>query len=376
MPTVTNSVRSCLTKCQSWHLRLDKLSFEPGENKIDALKRAQADYHSQAGAQNQEGMARIAARTQTFLQTIRQQYGSRLLVVPLVNSSRLLLHLGRASVHENVGLYCDRTTGLPMIPGSAVKGVLSTWACWEGNETALYAPNAQGEITLEEGRSRFNALAKRIFGDNSSTGSTDAGEIVFLGAFPKKAPVLGLDIVTPHTDARGADRPPIPSPFLAVEPGPTWHFAFLAKPRGGQDPNSLLETVHRWLTEALEQSGIGAKTAAGYGRFLTLDLWNAAQNTQTSEAAHIHQKAQAAKLAEIRAGTTGDYTEVTFKGAVLNRLGKPGEYQLLQKEVDKLVKNPDNATWILKLTEMLRGDKDARKRLKEKDWFPKEWLPQ
>ena len=63
MPTVTNSVRSCLTKCQSWHLRLDKLSFEPGENKIDALKRAQADYQSQAGAQNKEGMARIAART-------------------------------------------------------------------------------------------------------------------------------------------------------------------------------------------------------------------------------------------------------------------------------------------------------------------------
>lgn len=369
-----------MNKCQSWHLRLDKLSYEPGETKIEALKKAQADYNKQAVPHNSDGLGRTVARAQGFLQTLHQQHGECFLSVPLVNSTRMLLHLGRASVLENVGIYCERSSGLPLIPGTAVKGLLSTWACWEGNETALYPQNATGELMLEQRRSHFNANARRIFGDNSDSGSTDAGEIVFVGAFPVRPPVLGLDIVTPHTNSAGVDQNPVPSPFLAIEPGTTWNFAFIAKGRNGHDSQSLFDVVRPWLTDALEQCGLGAKTAAGYGRFLTSEKWNDATLTTEvkaqNEAAHKAQKEKDARLAEIRAGYTGDYTEITFGNTILKRLGKPGEYQLLQNEIKSLQGNPDNAPWIHKITDALRTNKDARKSLKDKDWFPKEWLPQ
>jgi CRISPR type III-B/RAMP module RAMP protein Cmr6 len=68
-----------------------------------------------------------------------------------VNSNRLLLHLGRASVLENVGIYCERTTGLPLIPGTAVKGVLSTF--FEGslaNAVAALVASKDSQLTAEE----------------------------------------------------------------------------------------------------------------------------------------------------------------------------------------------------------------------------------
>ena len=385
---VTTGVRSVWqahqSRCDSWHLLLDKLSFQPAASVPDDRKESPKhnalikirDTYSNA----KQELTAVVDRQSSFLASLALQHGERFRRITLVNSSRLLLHLGRANVLENVGLYCERTTGLPLIPGSAVKGVLSTWACWEGNESTIYTPNAIGELTLEQTRSCFNADSRRIFGDNSDSGSTDAGEIIFVGAFPAMPPVLGLDIVTPHTNAAGADQNPVPSPFLAIEPGTAWHFAFIVKPRNGQESKSLLETVGSWLTEALEQSGLGAKTAAGYGRFLTVEKWNNATLTAEvkaqNEAAQIRQREKSAQLAEIRARSTGDYTEATFGNAVLNRLGKPQEYQLLQAEIKLLQGNPDNATWISRLTEALRANKDARKRLKDKEWFPKEWLPQ
>ena len=365
----------------AWQLALDKFPFGNGsppalpERKLDALK---------AVAERPQTNAHWAAAIHSklaWLESLANQHGKRLLVVELVNSSRLLLHLGRASVLENVGLHADRTTGLPVIPGSAVKGVLSTWACWEEHFN-----EADGSFhdftTASTQRRNFRqiapSLASAIFGDDSESGSTTAGSVIFLGAFPAAPPRLELDIVTPHTDPAGRDRPPVPNPFFAIAAGTAWHFAFLATP--GSDATSLLAQVESWLTEALEQSGIGAKTAAGYGRFLAPQRW---QDATLDEAAKQQASEKAAKetanrerMAELRAGDAGDYSPASFENAVIKRLNKPGEYSLLQAEITTLRDNPANAPWISKLTAALRENKDARKRLRDKDWFPKEWLPQ
>jgi len=384
---VTSNVRAIWqarqSRCDSWHLLLDKFSYQPaqaavnqGESpKHNALLKIRETYS------NARQNLTIAVERQTrFLARLAEQYGNRFHRLTLVNSSRLLLHLGRSNVLENIGIYCERITGLPIIPGSAVKGVLSTWACWEGNEAALYSPNAAGDVTLETNRASFNADAVRIFGDNSDSGSTAAGEIVFIGAFPMIPPVLELDIVTPHTRANGIDQNPVPSPFLAIKPGTPWSFAFIAKSRNGRDTSGLLETVTRWLTEALDQSGLGAKTAAGYGRFMNAKTWDEATLTPTGmaqkKAAEVKQIEKELMVAAIRASNIGDYTEATFSNAILKRLGKPGEYQLLQQEINVLQGNPNNAPWIPKITDALRTNKDARKSLKVKTWFPQEWLPQ
>jgi CRISPR type III-B/RAMP module RAMP protein Cmr6 len=368
----------------AWQLALDKFPFQGGsatslpEKKIDVLKRA-----TDSSRTSDSWNAAIRSKVR-WLDCLATQHGSNLRLVTLVNSSRLLLHLGRSSVLENVGLHCDRTTGLPVIPGSAVKGVLSTWACWAEHfdeVTGEFREFTRDSIHRRRFTSEETKHAARIFGDDSSTGSTEAGEVTFLGAFPVKPPVLELDIVTPHTDPQGKDRNPVPNPFLAIAAGTEWKFAFLAKPRGGSDSAPLLDQAASWLVECLEQSGIGAKTAAGYGRFLTPARWNELTLDETArQAQRIQQekdKAKADTLATIRASAIGDYAnEATFNNLVINRLNKPGEYQQLQTEVKKIESNPANAPWIERITDALRDNKDARKRLRDKDWFPKTWLPQ
>jgi len=368
----------------AWQLALDKIPFlstgTPSlpQTKVEALRRCVGPNPLRKAEWDRS----IASRMRT-LDLLAGQHGERLRCVRLVNSSRLLLHLGRASVLENVGLYCDRTTGLPVIPGSAVKGVVSTWACWEAhfNESdgsfGTFTESSVERKAFPEGE-----LAARVLGDNSRSGSESAGEIAFLGAWPEEAPVLGLDIVTPHTDASGGDCSPSPNPFLCVEAGTIWRFPLLASPGSVDDSGPLLDLASRWLSEVLEQSGLGAKTASGYGRFLAPEVWDRATKDEAALAAEATKaKADAAREAAAQAfrdSMDGDYDEVSFENAVLKRLSKPQEFELLRREIEKIRTNPDNAPWIPKLTEALRGSamRDERKRLKSKDWFPDEWLPQ
>lgn len=382
---------------RAWQLALDKFPFDTQRPNAPLLTRPDdrgkeqsikphrlREIKERANAAAMEWKDAIA-RNLRFLDSLEKQHGHRFRCVTLVNSSRLLLHLGRASVLENVGLYCDRTTGLPVIPGSAVKGVLSTWACWAERFSEVnddFREFSKDSVQRRRFTSPEAKLATRIFGDDSSTGSTAAGEMIFVGAFPVEPPVLELDIVTPHTDPTGRDLPgPIPNPFLAIAAGTEWSFAFIAKPRDGSASETLLEQSGTWLAECLEQAGIGAKTAAGYGRFLTQARWNELTLDDTAlEARRVQQekeKTKAATLATIRASSTGDYAnETTFQNLVINRLNKPGEYQLLQAQVKMIVSNPENAPWIEKIIAALSENKDARKRLKNTDWFPKTWFPQ
>lgn len=321
------------------------------------------------------------ARKQAWLSRIEAQAGSeRFRRVTLVNDSRLLLHLGRASALENVGLYSDRTTGLLLIPGTAVKGALSTWACWASNEAVLYAKNLQ----LDETR---RALARRILGDNSGKkGEEASGEVSFLGGFPTSAPELGLDIVNPHHDAEGRVRERLtPNAFLAVEPGTLWTFCFIARV-GVSEPKRMLEQAEIWLREALTQTGLGAKTAAGYGRFrepAASDL--AREDRRKSKAEESARKAaenakkeadRAAQREEVQVAMRSDYpADAHFKNRVVDKLN-PGAFNQLEPEVAVLRKD-ENKARLEELKKLLasKNYKDIRKRLRAKPWFPQEWLP-
>lgn len=256
-------------------LRMDGVTLRLPQKKFDALQPLITPQGNRDDLWKDAIKSRLA-----FLDALERQHGDRFRRLPLINSSRLLLHLGRASVLENVGLYCDRTTGLPIIPGSPVKGIISTWACWEAHFHTTdgsfrpITPETQQRRTFT---SDENSPAHRILGDNSTSGSTGAGAVIFLGAIPRTPPVLAMDIVNPHhteTENRHTheitatdNQRLLPNQFLALEAEKTaWEFAFFARP-GVQDYVTLLDQTSSWLTEALTQSGLGAKTAAGYGRF-------------------------------------------------------------------------------------------------------------
>lgn len=365
----------------SWNLVLDKFSFHLGRD-VPARSggpdqrgaRAKGGRGSrlrdiceryQAARSELEGA--LAAR-RAFLDRLEKQHGPLLRRVPLVNSGRLLLCAGRPGSSESAGLSCDRTTGLPVIPGSAVKELLRAWSRREAGEVAGARPaeenrrDGEGDAGDQEARTRPAPGDKRL---------------IFLGGWPKRVPGLVLDSPDPPAGPAERGGKPAPRLSLAVEPGNEWEFGFLAE--GGVPPDEardLLDAAARRLVDALDQIGLGSRPGADYGRFLTSVRWAA---TNAGSVASAVVGARPGKKTEPKAlpPRPSDYTnEVIFANRILKRLN-PGAVSQIEPEIEKL-RRLENASWRARLIEALRGKemREVRRKLKEKDWFPQDWLPE
>ncbi len=167
--------------------------------------------------------------------------------------SRLYIGLSRDSALET-GVALQHAYGMPMIPGSALKGVARAgFGSWlAGQDQAL----------------------RYLFGNDHDTtdpADLESGAVVFHDAWwvpdPKTKPFVG-EIVTPHHgDYYGSEghKPatdfdsPVPAPQLAVQG------SFLFVIEGDSGWATLAATV---LKQALLQRGIGGKRSSGYGCFL------------------------------------------------------------------------------------------------------------
>lgn len=158
-----------------------------------------------------------------------------------VTTWNLTLGLGAPHPLEN-GFSLDPILGVPFIPGSSIKGLCRAYAELEG----------QADIAA--------ALGER----------DAAGELIFLPAYPKVWPCLVVDVVNCHHPEyyrSGGARPaldnesPVPVYFLAVPAGTAFEFRIASRADGAK-----IEAGFAWLARALDLLGIGAKTAAGYGR--------------------------------------------------------------------------------------------------------------
>jgi CRISPR-associated protein Cmr6 len=172
---------------------------------------------------------------------------------------RLVVGLGGESVLET-HLTLHRTYGVPYIPGSAVKGLLSRFA-------ATRLEGAAWARDLDPKNFHRGAAQKALFGTTE-----EAGLLVFFDALPIEYQVHP-DVMTPHHSAYYAGEPrppadwdsPIPVPFLSV----TGRFCFALGLAPGVDKEQgkpWLETAWKILELALREEGIGAKTTSGYGR--------------------------------------------------------------------------------------------------------------
>jgi CRISPR/Cas system CMR subunit Cmr6 (Cas7 group RAMP superfamily) len=154
-------------------------------------------------------------------------------------------------VIENAGLALDRATGLPYIPGSALKGLARAGAGLAG----------VGEVEIAD-----------TLGRSADTEAAAGGRVAFLPAFPLKDAKLELDVITCHHPAyyRGDreiatdDEEPQPHLFPSVAAQSDFLFVILPGSRG--QPAHAARAAE-WLKRALEECGAGAKTAAGYGWF-------------------------------------------------------------------------------------------------------------
>jgi len=167
-----------------------------------------------------------------------------------VTQWRFVSGLGAPHCLDN-GFTWDRNLGVPYIPGSSLKGALRAAAEYWGLEK------------MDELRD--------LFGDDT------AGAMVVFDAYPTRVPRLDRDVVNVHYreyyESGGRTPPadylsPEPVTFLTVGPGTEFSFAIAPRP-GARVDDSKLSRAETLLKDALETLGIGAKTAVGYGRFLS-----------------------------------------------------------------------------------------------------------
>lgn len=188
-----------------------------------------------------------------------------------------------------IGFFFDHTTGLPVIPGSSVKGVLRS----------VFPKPDEPDSKQNGKKSYLKNLLKGIFDETLSDKEFDKKLIklekaVFEGTEFVKAKesdkdekeqripmakrdiffdariietignsgkIFGKDSITPHKHPL---KNPIPLKFLKVLPGVVFQFSFRLSDVGGISADEK----KRLFQDILLTIGAGAKTNVGYGQFV------------------------------------------------------------------------------------------------------------
>ncbi|GAB4499695.1 MAG: type III-B CRISPR module RAMP protein Cmr6 [Saprospiraceae bacterium] len=177
-----------------------------------------------------------------------------------------------------LGFFFDYTTGLPIIPGSSVKGLLRS--AFPGREKRSAVKNMKVKFIAEQlGIVRADLagmdvakLEDWIF-TGKKPGSDDFLPMhqhdVFLDAFivgtqDQKKRIFADDFITPHKDPL---KNPVPVRFLKIRPEVIFQFNFIL--HDSTIGNLTLKANEKVLLfeNILRIFGIGAKTNVGYGQF-------------------------------------------------------------------------------------------------------------
>jgi CRISPR-associated protein Cmr6 len=169
---------------------------------------------------------------------------------------RLALGLNHATVIET-SLTLHPLYGIPLIPGSALKGLCRSYV------TGEIAAHASKKIEEDD------QTIQRIFGS-----PTQSGTVIFFDAIPFEGKAtFALDIINMHYPDyynRGKeptnDQRPNPVMFLTIT-DTIFTFALAQRNLQREAHKDDVTTASQWLQEALQNYGVGGKTSAGYGYF-------------------------------------------------------------------------------------------------------------
>jgi len=217
-----------------------------------------------------ELLTMVAQRREAALRSL-ERGGAVVRRVRLRTAGPVLTGAGEAGA-RNVGIALHGTYGWPLLPGSTVKGVAHAYA------------RDEHAVPLPERETLFGSPRP---GEDGAERAAE-GAVIFLDALPDSGGVtVGEHVMTPHhtpyyegkPDSTGHRTPPaeyhnpVPVPFLAVNSG-TFQAAVIAAPEPGDDPEAArkravdaADQAARLLTTAVDEIGLGAKTAAGFGYF-------------------------------------------------------------------------------------------------------------
>lgn len=218
-------------------------------------------------------------------------------IFQMVTRSRVLVGHGDPAPTE-IGIAVHHTWGVPIVPGSALKGLLAHYihTCYgpdKGNAGQSQVEDEEQRLLWASAAYQQNRLVTppgahytKVFG-RSAVDSLSArrGKVTIHDGLwiPSDEPIWNRDVLMPHHRSyyRQPDDnwpndhdEPNPVPFITVNAGARFLMAISC-------PDvRVRELVARCLEEALSSWGIGAKTAAGYGR---LERYHIA-NTESSGA--------------------------------------------------------------------------------------------
>ncbi|MFW5803711.1 MAG: type III-B CRISPR module RAMP protein Cmr6 [bacterium] len=184
------------------------------------------------------------------------------------------------------GCFFDYTTGMPVIPGSSIKGVIRSAFPQRKNScnTSDEIKNAKAEIIwdfLKKKNQNLSETCNSDFIDNLESDIFDGKKKsvykrdIFYDAsiveVEKNAKFLATDVLCPHKGDMYSTQSPDVLQFLKVSPNVTFAFSFSLH-------DSILSIGESTITITkqdkidlfnyiIKTQGLGAKTNVGYGRF-------------------------------------------------------------------------------------------------------------
>ncbi len=199
--------------------------------------------------------------------------------------ARTRIYLGAGTSGWDVGIYLMKPYGVPVIPGSSLKGVMEDVALREMLEEIGGKENLKNligddmclEVIFKHNKakiSNYKLCSSNDFSDPLSKIAKmfgtreERGDLWVIGGFPvaPKRGILAIDIASPHYSkyyrsrgeipSEGSD--PIPIQFPVVREGTSFMFLLAV-------PEEDKEYAARLLEKVLTERGVGGRTNAGYG---------------------------------------------------------------------------------------------------------------
>ncbi len=211
---------------------------------------------------NQDHLKEFASNYYDNLRKALMKAGDLMIEVTAVTRGRLLIGAGLPL--ETLGIFLEFPHGLPVIPGSSLKGVVRS--------------------VMDEGCLKdFKDFQELIFGSVGEEGGS--GRFIFVGGFPvnsnSKGKVLELDVLSPHYRNYYASKGAVgdsekgieafeddvkPVIYVVVGEGVTYKFLIVVKSMRDLKMRVICKFIKE-LKRALEVHGIGYGISRGYGIF-------------------------------------------------------------------------------------------------------------
>jgi len=302
-----------------------------------------------------------------------------------------------------LGFYFDYTTGLPVVPGSSVKGVLRS-----AFEHRVYLKALIEALTNKEwSEEEIGDLEVEIFGNRVGANEVQGGSDIFFDAVPVKkiGALLSDDYITPHGD--GITDEPNPLYFIKVAGGVTFRFDFdLTESVVGEKivtPGQKREL----FIKILQDLGLGAKSNVGYGYFENFRNYQTQEEREAERRQEILRRCREAETSNDRALLERflvDFPQSDCRErieAALTRFDNIEKSRHIQEAFERMDKNnsrhieafikkyaedPLAEEWVTKAQELLQGPSEEtehsfdaileKSRLKEIEAFVKSFIKQ